>query len=269
MRTGRPEAQPLRAGRIADHGALASLRGRCGCRNLGGRINGPGRGQNGRRDAGARRWSSDTSLGALFELFVVLVVVVDPIGNVPLFMALTASMDATQRRRTAVRAVTLAGAILLLFFWAGDWLLAILGIGIPAFRIAGGILLLLLAIDMVLVRQSGLRSTTLREEREAFAREDVHVFPLAFPLVAGPGAITTVLLAAAAPRDLVISLGMMGVMVAVLLVVLVAMLLADRLMGVLGETGANVITRLLGVLLAALAVQYVLDGLREVFVESI
>ncbi len=129
-----------------------------------------------------------------FSTFVVLLVVIDPIGNAPIFMALTHNMEAAYRRKMAIRSIILATAILLIFLLIGDPLLATLGIGISAFRISGGILLFLLAIDMVFARQSGLRSTTAQEQYEAEHKRDVSVFPLAFPLIAGPGALTTVLL---------------------------------------------------------------------------
>ncbi len=197
----------------------------------------------------------------LISTFVALLIVLDPIGTAPIFMGLTSGMSLKHRRRMALKGVGLSTMILLVFFFIGDTLLEWMGIGLPAFRIAGGILLLLLAIDMVFARQSGLRSTTDREQEEAEHKLDVSVFPLAFPLIAGPGAITTVLLMASSPVEPIISIGMLVVLLASLLVVLVALISATRIMHLLGETGANVITRLLGMLLAALAVQYILDGI--------
>ena len=201
----------------------------------------------------------------LLNDFVVLFVVVDPIGLVPLFIALTHDSDRAAQRRTALRGVSLAAAILLAFFLVGDRLLRVLAIGLPAFRIAGGALLFLLAIDMVFARQSGLRSTTLSERREAEARSDVSVFPLAFPLISGPGALTSVLLMAATAGGGWRYLGIIAVMAAVLGLVLAALLLAPRLMHLLGETGANVVSRVLGLILAALAVQYIIDGIAGAF----
>src|SRR5690606_30649991 len=134
------------------------------------------------------------SLENLVNLFVVLFVVIDPIGLAPIFGALTRGGSAAYRRRMAVKAVLLAAGISFLFAFTGDWLLKALGISVPAFRIAGGLLLFLVAIDMVFARQSGLRSTTVREQEEARFKEDISVFPLAFPLLAGPGTLTTVLL---------------------------------------------------------------------------
>jgi multiple antibiotic resistance protein len=143
--------------------------------------------------------------------------------------------------------------------------LAALGIGLPAFRIAGGVLLFLLAIDMVFARQSGLRSTTIREQREAETKQDISVFPLAFPLIAGPGALTTVLLMSSTAKGAFAFTGTLVVLLIVLGFTLVSLLYAARILRFLGETGANVISRLFGLVLAALAVQFILDGVRASF----
>src|SRR3569832_223446 len=135
---------------------------------------------------------------ALFNTFVVLFIVIDPVGLAPMFLVLTQGGDALYQRKMALRGTALATGMLLVFFLGGDKLLAARGIGMPAFRIAGGVLLFLLAIDMVFARHSGLRSTTRREQQETVHKKDISVFPLAFPLIAGPGALTTVLLRAAA-----------------------------------------------------------------------
>ncbi|MDQ3796952.1 MAG: MarC family protein [Pseudomonadota bacterium] len=205
-------------------------------------------------------------MDVLFSTFVVLLIVIDPIGNAPIFMALTHNMEAAYRRKMAIRSITLATAILLIFLLIGDPLLATLGIGISAFRISGGILLFLLAIDMVFARQSGLRSTTAQEQYEAEHKRDVSVFPLAFPLIAGPGALTTVLLMTSPRPAFWTFVGMLVALLLVLGLALMSLLLAERIMHWLGETGANVITRLLGLILAALAVQYILDGIGNAFV---
>jgi multiple antibiotic resistance protein len=201
-------------------------------------------------------------LEPLFNSFFVLFIVVDPIGVAAVFAALTLGLGHAERCTMAVRGTVLATLILLVFYFVGDGLLRILGIGIPAFRIAGGTLLFLLSIDMVFARQSGLRSTTTREQQEAEQRGDLSVFPLAFPLLAGPGALTTVLLMASSAPERWLAFGMIAVLLAVLIMALLSLLSAPAIMRLLGETGANVISRLLGLLLAALAIQYVLDGLR-------
>lgn len=197
----------------------------------------------------------------LISAFVVLLVVIDPIGVAAIFYALTLNAPEPQRRRMALRGSILAGVILLAFFFAGHWLLRMLGISIPAFRIAGGILLFLLAIDMIFARQSGLRSATPDEQLEALERPDLSVFPLAFPLLAGPGALTSVLLMAADQTYSWVSLMILAELLGILFLALICLIYAPALMRLLGETGTNVISRVLGLILAALAVQFVLDGL--------
>lgn len=198
--------------------------------------------------------------------FTTFFVIIDPIGVVPLFMALTTGFDPQHRKRVAIRAVLIATAILLTFTLAGQPLLKYLGISLGAFRIAGGLLLLLLAIDMVVVKHSGLRTTTTQEEEEASHRPDVTVFPLAIPLIAGPGAIASVILLQSelagdwAARGVVA-----GVMVGVLLMTLAGFLASDRIMKILGVTGVNVITRVFGIILCALAVSNIVEGLRQSF----
>ena len=199
----------------------------------------------------------------LFDTFIILFVVVDPIGLAPMFAALTRDDTPRQRRRLALRGVLIAGGILVTFVIVGDALLRALGIGVPAFQIAGGVLLFLLAVDMLFARHSGLRSTTEREQREAAQRKDISVFPLAIPLIAGPGALTTVLLMVGEQGDNPAVIGAtLVVVMLVLAMALGSLLLSGRLLRLIGETGANVVSRVLGVILAALAAQYILDGLQ-------
>ena len=198
--------------------------------------------------------------------FVTLFVIVDPVGNVPFFVALTPHATAEERMRIALRANLVAAALLVIFGFAGHWILLGLGIGLPAFRIGGGILLLLLAIEMVFARQSGLRSTTSGEDEEAAHRLDVAVFPLAVPLIAGPGALASILLLMG---DAAGSLVQRAVLVAVLGAVFVAnfatLVLGTRILARIGLTGINVLTRVFGVVLTALAVQFVIDGAKAAF----
>jgi multiple antibiotic resistance protein len=196
----------------------------------------------------------------VFNSLVTLLVVVDPLGLAPIFAALTRGYPEKRKRETAMRGTVLGAAILFLFALAGNELLGALGIGIPAFRIAGGILLFLLSLDMIFASPTGLRSRTIREQEEISYKHDVSVFPLAIPLLAGPGAITTVLLYTG-ERSAPELAAFVAVLLVVLLLTLVALLLAPRIMRFFGETGSNVLSRVLGVLLAALAVQFVLDGL--------
>lgn len=195
--------------------------------------------------------------------FVVLFVVIDPIGLAPIFAALTPRDDATDRKRIAYKGTALAAIILFGVMLTGDHILRWLGIGLPAFRIAGGVLLFLLAIDMVFARRSGLQGTTALEQEAAERKADVSVFPLAFPLIAGPGAITTILLMSAGDSVALTVYGRLFVVLCVvLLLTLASLLLASHVAHVLGETGTNVVSRLLGLVLAALAAQFILDGLQ-------
>lgn len=204
-------------------------------------------------------------LESAMNSFLLLFVTIDPIGVTPMFAALSAHLPEAARRTAANRAVLLAAAILLVFGLVGNELLNALGIGLPAFRIAGGGLLFLLAIDMVFARHSGLRSTTHDEFQEAEHRQDISVFPLAFPLLAGPGALTTVLLLSTGTGGAPDHLAMIVTgLAAVLLLTWAALRSAGVLLRVLGETGANVVGRLLGLLLAALAVQFIVDGISAV-----
>jgi len=202
----------------------------------------------------------------LIKIFVVFFVVIEPVSLVPLFGALTRGGNAKYRRIMAFKATFISGIILLVFALSGDWLLKVLGISVDAFKIAGGLLLFMVSVDMVFARQSGLRSTTVREQEEARYREDISVFPLAFPLIAGPGTLATLLLVKNEIGDDPVMFGaMLGILAGILLMTLVLMLLTGPVMKVLGHTGANVISRLLGVVLVALAVQYVVDGIQAVF----
>jgi multiple antibiotic resistance protein len=198
----------------------------------------------------------------VFNSFVTLLVVVDPLGLAPIFAALTRGYPEKRKREAAIRGSVLGTVILLLFAFVGDALLGALGIGLAAFRTAGGILLFLLALDMIFASPAGLRSRTIREQEEISYEHDVSVFPLAIPLIAGPGAIMTVLLYTSG-GDLTSIAVFVAVLLAVMLFTLAALLFAPRIMRLFGETGSNVLTRVLGVLLAALAVQFVFDGIES------
>jgi multiple antibiotic resistance protein len=199
----------------------------------------------------------------LIKFFVMFIVVVEPISLVPLFAALTEGASSGYKRKMACKAVILAGLILVIFAFVGGALLDAMSISLDAFRIVGGLMLFLIALDMVYVRPSGARTTTSKEEAEVKQREDISVFPLAFPFIAGPGALATILLVTSDVQ--VASLlfgGLMAVVVIVLVITYVLMLLTPSVMRVLGLTGANVISRLTGVILGALAVQFVINGVR-------
>jgi len=192
---------------------------------------------------------------ALLTLFVVI----DPAGLVPVFVSLAGGRSPQAQASIARRAVLIAGAVLLSFAIVGGPLLAYLGISVFALRIAGGILLFRIAVDMVFAQ---FRRETPEEEAEARAKEDISVFPLAIPLISGPGALASVLILGAEsqgdPRLFALVLGAAAV---VLLVAYLFLRGSTRLARLLGQTGINVVTRVLGLILAALAVQYVADGL--------
>jgi multiple antibiotic resistance protein len=198
----------------------------------------------------------------LVSALVTLTVVVDPLGLVPSFIAVTRGLPERARRNVALRACLIAAAILAGSALAGDWLLRTLAISLPAFRIAGGLLLFSIASEMVF----GVRIE--RQSREAEDALEEHVrniaaFPLAIPLMAGPGAITaSVLLAGRTGGDLTRLGVLLGVIAVVLTLCLAVFLAASRIARLLGTTGSIVLSRLLGVLLAALAVQFVIDGAR-------
>lgn len=198
----------------------------------------------------------------LISALVTLLVVVDPVGLVPAFVAITQGLPTRSRRSVALRACLIAAAILAGSALIGDWLLRTLSITLPAFRIAGGLLLFSIASEMVF----GVR--TVRQSRQAEEAIEEHVrniaaFPLAIPLMAGPGAITaTVLLAGRAGGDPLRLGALLGVIAVVLALCFVVFTLAARIAKMLGTTANVVLSRLLGVLLAALAVQFVIDGVR-------
>ena len=202
-------------------------------------------------------------LADLAHSFVTLFVVLDPIGVAVIAAGLTRGLSAEARRGIAWRSTIVAAILLALFAFAGAPLLNALGISLPALRIAGGILLLLLAIDMVFARPSGIRNPTPPEQQEAEHRSDIAVFPMAFPLLAGPGALTSIVLLMGRATSPLHQLGILVALLVVLAVALLGMLNAGRLALVLGVTGANVISRVLGIILAALAVQFVLDGVTQ------
>jgi multiple antibiotic resistance protein len=195
----------------------------------------------------------------LITAFATLFVVIDPPGLVPMFIALTRGMDAGQRRAMARRACLIAAALLTLFGLFGDAILGFIGISMPAFRIAGGILLFLTALDMLFERR-----TQRREGQQPDPAHDPSVFPLATPLIAGPGAIATmILLVGQAGPGWQGTAWVIGLLYLMILVTFGFFLMAPALERMLGRTGVIVITRLLGMLLAALSVQFVIDGVRQ------
>lgn len=201
---------------------------------------------------------------AVVVAFTTFFATIGPLDVGAVFAGMTPGASPKQRRRMAVRGTLIATGILFTFALAGDVLLSSLGISLAALRVAGGILLLLIAIDMVFARSSGGTSTTEEESREAATKADVTVFPLATPLIAGPGAMgAAILLMADAEGDWLVQGIVLLMLLAVLLITLASLLLASRLQRLLGVTGLHVVSRVLGVLLAALAVQFMIDGIAQ------
>ncbi len=189
---------------------------------------------------------------------------IGPLDIAAMFAALTANQTAQQKRSIAIRGSLIGMVILVTFAVIGEFLLAGLGISLAALRAAGGILLLLIGIEMVFARSSGGTSTTDEEEQEAISRTDISVFPLATPLIAGPGSMgAAILLMANQEGDVTGQAIIIASLLAVLLLTFVSLLLAGKIQNLLGVTGMHVITRVMGVLLSALAVQFIFDGIKQ------
>jgi multiple antibiotic resistance protein len=192
---------------------------------------------------------------------VAMFTVVDPIGLVPMVLTLTADLPSPERKRVVTRAVLIAGIVLFGFAVAGQVIFSSLGVTSEAFSIAGGILLLLIAIDMLFGRQSGARETA-KEAQDARTREDVSVFPLAIPLIAGPGALATItLLVGTASGQPLLLAGVVGATLITLVACWVAMRISLPIQRRVGITGITVLSRVLGMLLAAVAAQFILNGI--------
>ncbi len=200
----------------------------------------------------------------LLEAFVTLFVTVDPLGLAPVFVALTAGSTAIDRFHIAIRSTAIATAVLVAFALAGEKLLTLLGISLPAFRIAGGLLLFHIAFEMVFSQKRPRDDTDAERAVDRDRFRDIAAFPIAIPLLAGPGAISAAILAAAkAPSAVALMLFFVAV-VAVMACAIAVFLAADEIDRRIGETGRVVVERLLGLLLAALAVQFVADGVKAI-----
>ncbi|MEN7537943.1 MarC family protein [Aurantiacibacter flavus] len=197
--------------------------------------------------------------------FVTLFVVIDPPGCAPIYAGLTANATPAARRSMAIRACLIAAVILLGFALFGEALLAAMHIELDAFRVAGGIMLFLIALEMVFEKRTERRNDRADKVREDPEHEDVSVFPMAMPMLAGPGAIASIMLLAGNAKGIEGTLVVLAALALVLVLTLMALLAASPMMRVFGDKVEAVITRLLGVLLAALAAQYVIDGLRASF----
>ena len=195
--------------------------------------------------------------------FIALAVIIDPPGCAPIFASLTRGASAAERRRLAIRSAGIAWGILMFFALLGEPLLRTLGISLSAFRLAGGIMLFMIALDMVFERRTERREERAKEIEGTPEAEDISVFPMAIPMIAGPGSIASIMLLSARADGTVEGLTMLAAMTAVILLTLVALLAAGPLMKLIGAKLEAMITRILGVILAALAVQFVLDGLER------
>jgi multiple antibiotic resistance protein len=196
--------------------------------------------------------------------FVTLFVVIDPPGCAPIFASLTSGTSAVHRRAMAIRSVLTAALILLFFALLGEAFLRAMGIGMEAFRIAGGIMLFLIALEMVFEKRTERRENRAAEVKER-APEDISIFPMAIPMIAGPGSIATVMLLTSR-RANVFEIGVvLGALATILAITLLSLLAAGPLMRLVGARVEAMVTRLLGVILAALAAQFVIDGVRGAF----
>ncbi len=195
--------------------------------------------------------------------FATALTIIDPVGMVPLSLAVTASAPPDARRRMIDRAVIIAAAVILFMALLGHYVLIYLNITLPAFEIAGGLLLLLISIDMLFARPSGARAKP-EEEREAIERENAAIFPLAIPMIAGPGTIATVLLLVSLSHGDKVKL---TIVYAAYALALFATWLCMRgsafVLRWIGKTGVGVLTRLLGIILSALAIQFIINGLAK------
>jgi multiple antibiotic resistance protein len=197
-----------------------------------------------------------------FNAFVTILVTIDPPGLAPLFLAVTAGMNRSERLQVGIRASVIGFAILALFAVGGAAILTIFGITLPAFRTAGGLLLFFIAFEMIFERRQERheKSATRAVTRDMI--RNIAAFPLAIPLIAGPGAISATVLLSGGFTSPLAQVAFVGILLACLAITAIVLMLADRVDRFLGETGRSILTRLLGVLLAALAVQFVADGIK-------
>jgi multiple antibiotic resistance protein len=195
--------------------------------------------------------------------FITLAVIIDPPGCAPIFASLTSGTDAQHRRKMAVRSTAVAWCILVFFALLGEPLLSTLGISLSAFRLAGGIMLFMIALDMVFERRTERREERAEEIKGTPEAEDISVFPMAIPMIAGPGSIASIMLLTARADGTAEGIVVLVALTAVMLLTLIALLAAGPLMRLVGAKIEAMITRILGVILAALAAQFVLDGLER------
>jgi multiple antibiotic resistance protein len=199
----------------------------------------------------------------ILSTLTTLLVTIGPIEVATIFLVVTPAASPDSRRKIALIATIIGAVVLLVFALGGNALLGLMGVGLPAFRAAGGILLLKMSADLLFTHHSQLSSLTKAEEDEAIGHSSIAVFPLAIPMIAGPGSMTAAVLLMGRAQTLSQQAFVLGSIVLISGLTFAAMLGANRLVKVLGLTGANVVARIAGILLAALAMQFVFDGLRE------
>ncbi|WP_419913524.1 MarC family protein [Hoeflea sp.] len=202
------------------------------------------------------------SYDALLNAFVTLLVMLDPPGNAPIFLALTIGMSRAERIQVALRGCVTAFIILTVFAIAGSGILKVIGITIPAFRVAGGLLLFWIAFEMVFEKRQERREASAKKVVTKDHIRDIAAFPLAIPLIAGPGSISATVLLSSTYSTPLERIELIGILFAVIAILFAAFVIAERLDRLLGESGRAILTRLLGVLLAALSVQFVADGIK-------
>ena len=209
-------------------------------------------------------------LDVALTAFVTLFVIIDPIGLLPIFIGLTKGTSLSHQRRMAIKGTLIGGATLIFFALLGDRFLSLLGVSLPSFRIAGGVMLFLMALEMVFDKRSKRRESsaeTMRDEihsNETF--DDISVFPLSIPLISGPGAIASIMLLISANRDSIVHQAtVMVVLGVVLLIAFILFMLAPKFEKLMGVTFTQIVSRVLGVILGALAVQYIVDGIKLSF----
>jgi multiple antibiotic resistance protein len=202
------------------------------------------------------------TIDSLFNAFVTILVTIDPPGLAPLFLALTRGMNRSERSQVALRASIIGFVVLAIFAVGGAVILGMFGITLPAFRVAGGLLLFYIAFEMVFERRNERKE---KSADVAITRDHIHniaAFPLAIPLIAGPGAISATVLLSGSFPTLAGQVALLLIILAGIVLTWLVFILAERVDGVLGQTGRSILTRLLGVILAALAVQFVADGIK-------
>ncbi len=198
------------------------------------------------------------------QLSAGLVSVVNPIGVVPTFISLTINRSPAERNRTAIVCAASVAMVLLISLLAGEPILHFFGIGLPAFRVAGGILVLMMGMSMLYASPDPVRHTP-EERAESFEKESVAVVPLAIPLLSGPGAISTTIVYGHTGHSLAHYMLVSAVILSVSLIVLTALLSAPKIAEVMGRTGMNVVTRVMGLILASIAIEFIAKGLTELF----